>query len=352
MDNRRIGLRSIAKKLGVSTSTVSLALRGSEKISVRTRDRVLREAELRGYQPDPKLTELYRQLRMSKVDGFDSSIAVVTDGIERLDGNQWREVRDVMIESATRLGFRVEFFDMERDGLRPARLRSILISRGIQGIVFVNLGKEPTAYPSELKEFSAVTIGAVNDASPACVSMDRFGALRRLLYRSFELGYRKPALFFEGVDTANDPVYKAAYLGWCEQEIGLPLSVSFYYHNFPKENDFEDWFQIHRPDFIIGVRAGQTFESISEKLEQLCSGSPERVMQATIEGVVSGSSLPGVIQDYESIGTTVIESLVDCIERKVAVGDKSGRSLLIEGKWINETSLSRSMLEVESRLCV
>lgn len=48
----RVTLRDIAEALGVSTSTVSLALRGSDRISAAVRERVVQEAADQGYRTD------------------------------------------------------------------------------------------------------------------------------------------------------------------------------------------------------------------------------------------------------------------------------------------------------------
>jgi hypothetical protein len=48
----RVTLRDIAQALGVSTSTVSLALRGSDRISAPVREKVVQEASAQGYRTD------------------------------------------------------------------------------------------------------------------------------------------------------------------------------------------------------------------------------------------------------------------------------------------------------------
>ena len=48
----RVTLRDIALSLGVSVSTVSLALRGSERISSPVREKIVRRAEALGYRTD------------------------------------------------------------------------------------------------------------------------------------------------------------------------------------------------------------------------------------------------------------------------------------------------------------
>jgi DNA-binding LacI/PurR family transcriptional regulator len=51
-------LRDIARKLGVSHSTISLCLRNHPSIPVARREEVKRVAEQMGYRPDPLLASL------------------------------------------------------------------------------------------------------------------------------------------------------------------------------------------------------------------------------------------------------------------------------------------------------
>ena len=64
--NRQITLRDIAKELGVSHVTVSLALRNHPRISEATRERVQKKAEQMGYHPDPMLSALSHYRLTSK----------------------------------------------------------------------------------------------------------------------------------------------------------------------------------------------------------------------------------------------------------------------------------------------
>ncbi len=49
---RRVRLEEVAAHLGVSTATVSLALRGAPGPSEETRQKVVEAVELLGYRPD------------------------------------------------------------------------------------------------------------------------------------------------------------------------------------------------------------------------------------------------------------------------------------------------------------
>ena len=55
---RRITVRDIAKEVGVSHTTVSLALRNNPRISDKLREKIQNKAKEMGYSPDPMLSAL------------------------------------------------------------------------------------------------------------------------------------------------------------------------------------------------------------------------------------------------------------------------------------------------------
>jgi len=59
-----ISLKSLAKELNISVSTVSKSLNNSEEISVQTKERVKNLAKLRGYSPNPIAVRLQKQETM------------------------------------------------------------------------------------------------------------------------------------------------------------------------------------------------------------------------------------------------------------------------------------------------
>ncbi|HEX7469541.1 MAG TPA: helix-turn-helix domain-containing protein, partial [Verrucomicrobiae bacterium] len=58
MSDKRVTVYDIAEKLGVSHSTISLALRNHPGISEKRREQVKKAAKEMGYVPDPHLAAL------------------------------------------------------------------------------------------------------------------------------------------------------------------------------------------------------------------------------------------------------------------------------------------------------
>src|SRR5215217_2072631 len=134
---RRVSLREIARQLGVSHVTVSLALRDSPQISAAMREKVKQLAEELGYRPDPMLSAL-SSYRLGKVE---PSFRAVIGWI-----NSWPEPEQLRAHeefdaywkgastAAGKLGYQLEEFRVGK-ALSPARLHQILSTRGVQGLL-------------------------------------------------------------------------------------------------------------------------------------------------------------------------------------------------------------------------
>ncbi|MDA3873826.1 MAG: helix-turn-helix domain-containing protein, partial [Kiritimatiellae bacterium] len=72
-------MKTIAQELGVSTMTVSLALKGHPRISDETREKVLRTAEEMGYRTNPMVSSLMAHIRSSRPVPYQANLAFLSD---------------------------------------------------------------------------------------------------------------------------------------------------------------------------------------------------------------------------------------------------------------------------------
>src|SRR5690606_36648837 len=70
-------LKDIAKAVGYSKNTVSLALRGDRQIPAATRERICGVAEEMGYRPNAVVSQLMAQLRASRTTRLQAKLALV-----------------------------------------------------------------------------------------------------------------------------------------------------------------------------------------------------------------------------------------------------------------------------------
>ncbi len=134
---RRFSQRDIAKQLGVSHVTVSMALRNNPRVSEKVRKEICQFAEKVGYKPDPMLTALsnYRQGKGSH--SIHAAIGWINfwqnpDELRRFKEFDfyWKGA----YADAEKFGYRLEEFRLGAD-LAPKRLHQILTTRGIRGLL-------------------------------------------------------------------------------------------------------------------------------------------------------------------------------------------------------------------------
>ena len=70
-------VRELARRLGLSHTTVSDALRDSPRVKKATKEQVLKAAREYGYRYNPLAGALMSQMRMGSVETFRGGIAVV-----------------------------------------------------------------------------------------------------------------------------------------------------------------------------------------------------------------------------------------------------------------------------------
>jgi DNA-binding LacI/PurR family transcriptional regulator len=134
---RRITQTEIAKELGVSVMTVSLALRNSPRLAEETRRRVREVAERLGYQPDPALSALVSHRRQAQIKRDWATLALVTNW-RTADG--WRgtyiqRMFEGAAERALRIGYRLEPFWLG-EYRSQAQAARVLSARGVRGLLF------------------------------------------------------------------------------------------------------------------------------------------------------------------------------------------------------------------------
>ncbi|HLP76936.1 MAG TPA: LacI family DNA-binding transcriptional regulator [Candidatus Paceibacterota bacterium] len=197
MKTGRVTLRQIAKKLGVSHSTVVMALRNDHTISAKRRQQVSRVARQMGYKPDPFLSGLaaYRQSRVpTKERGV---LAWINHWKAPDDLNQFSEFRAYRkgaSESAKRFGYRVDEIRWSAD-CSPKRLERILLARGIEGVLIPPHHEVLDWGDFDWRKFSVLRFGmSVQNPDSNLVTTDVFRAIVMAVTRLHEYGYRRIGL--------------------------------------------------------------------------------------------------------------------------------------------------------------
>lgn len=250
-------LRSLAKILGLSRTTVSDALRGSPRVDPNTALRVKKAADDAGYRRNPLAGALMSELRRSRGGAFRGVLAAV-DFIEgnrpEHAGRYHRELIGGADARATELGFKVEKFQVGSAGITVQRLDSILQSRGIHGVILLPAWDEPDLSNLDWSRYAGIYTDYIIER-PALHSVcpDHYRSLLHALQRVANVGYRAPGLFLQRhQDERLQYRWGAAFRAFQETHPNLRQIPALIQDAPVTKDDFVKWFRRHKPDVVLG----------------------------------------------------------------------------------------------------
>lgn len=338
---RRVTLRDIAARIGVSHVTVSLALKNHPDISKGRREQVQALAKEMGYRPDPALASLmvYRQSR--KGLAVSSAIAWVSQGDQPEKLRNPREVeayRQGAIEAAELLGYHLEDLVWPAD-CSAERFEKTLLSRNVRGVII----PPGQVLPSDLGEnFSTISIGeAARHPASRVVGSDQLRDMVMAMERLHDYGYTRIGFVCPG-DWEGGVFLSSAYLA-ALQGFGLvavlpALATSLAILETEPERgrqDFQAWYLKNQPDVIL-----TTVVDTRDHLAALNLTAPADVALAGMSVDDLGISA-GIDPNSREIGRAAVEVLVSLINNNDRGRPIAPRRILIEGVWRDGDSLPR-----------
>ena len=248
-------LRSLAKVLGLSRTTVSDALRGSPRVDPATAARVKKAAKAAGYRRNPLAGALMSELRRSRGTTFRGVLAAVDFHEPDRPASAARFHRELVLGAdarATDLGFKVEKFLVGHNGLSVHRLDTILQSRGIHGIFLLPAWAEPDLSALDWSHYAGIyTDYIIERPALHSVCSDHYRSLLAALQRTATLGYTRPGLFLQKHhDERLQYRWGAAFRTFQEQHRTLPPVPPLTVDTFSRDA-FVAWFRHHKPDVVL-----------------------------------------------------------------------------------------------------
>lgn len=342
-----MSLRAIAERAGVSPSTVSLALRGSQKIPEATRQRVAQIAAELGYRPNAKVTELMSHVRLSRTGTITASLGVVSFYGEARPWESMpalRRIYDSMARQAEDLGYRLEPLWLRAPDLSARRVCGILDARGIEGLICLGSPDQQEIFPPELDHYAVVAQGPSVSSSLHRVTTHAAGDMRRALDAVFALGYRNPGLAIGPEETvpARD-LHIGAYLGWCYKKWGRSAPGPLFALGAARPTDAAAWLAKHGFDVIIAVHDAPGLTAFGVELQRRSVRWPADIGIAAIAPILEGTGFAGLQENHRLIGQWCVELLVERILHHDLGLPTVPRLQLVESQWLKGTSLRLSL---------
>lgn len=249
-------LRTLARQLGLSRTTISEALGGSPRVKAETAARVRAAAESAGYVRNPLTGAVMSQLRRSRGQQFRGVIAaleIVDENHTALARRYSSALMSGISSRAEEMGFTVERFAVGPQGIRLNRLDTILHTRGIQGLILLPALGTPDLSALSWDRYTAVYTDYFIETPPLhCVCCDHYRSMVTLMGELHARGYRRPGLFMDtGLSERLQFRWEGAFLAVQESSPEIkPIPVLRSRALGAKE--FTAWFRRHRPDVVIG----------------------------------------------------------------------------------------------------
>lgn len=328
-------LRDLARQLGVSRTTVSLALNHHPRIPAATQQRVRAAAAQLGYRPDPKVARLMAYLRLRRRSPAREVIALINAFSQRTPwrtNTHLRAMRDAILARAAEVGFAVEDFWLGEPGMTAPRLSGILAARGIAGVVLLPFPQYTAGIELDWPEFACSAIGHSVAEPLHRVCPHQYRDLNAALGAVRKLGYRRPGLVLNpDLDRRVEHYYLAAYLyDQYSQSAGPALAPLLFTDG---EAQFIDWFERNRPDVLLLSQPPPARADVQAWLRAKRRRCPRDYGLALLDLPLDDAHTSGIRQAYGAVAAAAI----DVVAGQISRGERGRRArpqiIKIEGEW-------------------
>jgi len=330
-------LRTLARGLRLSAATVSEALRDSPKVKSETKQRVIEAARQAGYRPNPLVGSVMADLRRRQLQGSRGVIGALNS--EESANPRRARYHQAILEGATRraeeLGFRLEQFWVGEKKLSLKRLNTVLLTRGIQGVVVMPFEESQDWSEADWSRLSAVRLDyCLSRPVLHTICPEHHGSLLRSASRLRERGYRRIGLYVRRATEAR------ILFGWTAAFLGFHLTIPpeeqvppFVFES-PDRQEFLRWFERNRPDVIIGHHTDAIGWLTHHGLRV-----PQDVGFFNLNTTQDPYPSAGLDLLPRQLGAAAVESVVAQIQRTERGVPIHAKTITLEGAWVEGPTL-------------
>jgi len=339
---RRVSLRDVARAIGVSASAVSLAIKGSPRVSEPVRRRIRAKIQEMGYQPDPMLAALshYRRSKGDRPIGAELAWINCWPAPQKLRSYREFELYWQGASAEARAnGFRLEEFRL-KEYESAERLEKVLRARNIQGILlppqFNAIGINWGGF--RWGDFCIIRFGhSVSNPRAHLVTSDQLTDGIIAFENVWNKGYRRIAYV-----TTHDTAVKGARFsaGFLQGQLRVgtrvrlrPLLLGDEQNPKQDREQLAAWLRQHKPDAIF------TNLPYVHNLLGKCGYQVPKDIGLAVTSVLDAGAGAGIDQNSIEIGKAAIQMLISLINHNERGIPEVCRELLIEGRWVDGDTL-------------
>jgi len=332
--NKRVTIKTIATKVGVHYSTVSLALNNHPSIPAATRERIEKAAKSLGYRRDPVLSALVAYRSNTRPPAEYGVIAWVDLWTTKESvGDRYGELWKGASQRANAFGWKLEPFRLAFAGISTAQLSKILHSRGIEGILIPPVPETDMSLELEWSRFSAVTIGqSLHNPGLHRVIPHQLSNMRTIWAKLAELGYRRVGLHLTPEDNDRSRHdWLAAFLE-CEFSSGKKRPAAPWIRYLQTGKEFVQWVRRHRFDAIISTHPDQAIAALEK--EGIAVPRDVGVASPRNESRLVKRKITAVDECFETVGMRAVDSLVGMMHRNEKGFPEMPLQVMVAGKLV------------------
>lgn len=338
-------MAEVAKAVGVSKNTVSLALRGSPRISAETRKRIVETAESMGYRLNPTVAHLMAQLRQNRSPGYQATLAII-------NANQDKDafVRHPTIpyyvhgcrKRAKQLGYQLDEFWLHDPDMPVTRWLSIFRARNIRGLLIVGLmhvNRLPGALSMLWDEFPSVVTG-VRTREPALsfACSDHHALALEAFEKAMALGYQRPALVLDSViDQLTEGRFTAGFLTGQSRLISAKNRTQQFYDVAAARRNpavFAKWLEKNQPDVIFTL-----YHEVKRWLQDLGIRVPQDIGLIQYEWRETHGEWAGMDQRNDLVGEAAMDMLISMVHHNERGIPEQPRATMIGSHWVDGSTV-------------
>jgi LacI family transcriptional regulator len=313
-------------------------LRDDRRISESMRNKVRQKADEMGYRPDPMLAALAQYRRGNTKARICSGLAWI---------NQWPNPKQLRaykefdlywqgaLAESERCGFRMEEFVINKQLTLP-RLEKILLARNVQGILIPPHGNFATEWRGiDWNNFCAVRFGhSVPHPRSHIITSDQLTDGLIAFENIWKQGYRRIGL------VSLPKTVTRFCAGYLFSQMRFSSGTRIPPLVFPEDHNEEircrivkSWINKHKPDAIV-----TDVRQMRDTLLKVGCEVPASMGLAAFS-VLDGGADAGIDQNSWEIGKAAVQMLISLISHNERGIPEVCRELLIEGCWVNGSTL-------------
>jgi LacI family transcriptional regulator len=328
MPPQKVSMREIAAQAGVSVSAVSLALQNSPRISKAVRDKIHDIATRMGYRPDPRVTELMEHLRMKRSERKATRLAVLIPELDAQGVANYHPLAanlEGMHEQANLAGFELEILYLETLQASLARVRGILLARGISGLLLAPFRSGVGKLDMDFSGFCVATAGYsitrpdFNRACPNYLQM-----MDEMLEHLCQLGYRRIGFimtYHEG--GIGHKLFSSSYL-YYQTKIRETDRIPILPREAISKAGVKSWMRQYQPDVVIS--SGEIYALMLK----LGHGIPDDIGFASLDLSEPPYEATGMYHRHRQVGREAVKLVLTSLNFNLTGVPAHPKTLLVD----------------------